>query len=105
MALSMAMVEINRKVMEATDGLEDFDPDDKETAALMERQMSAMSGLRRLMDFGGPLDGSPQPFSGWKVKVDFEGVDTDGQGYHSEYWFILDKEAQCVVKSFEIPLP
>ena len=67
MALSMAMVEINRKVMEATDGLEDFDPDDKETAALMERQMSAMSGLRRLMDFGGPLDGSPQPFSGWKV--------------------------------------
>ena len=37
MALSMAMVKINRKVMEATDGLEDFDPDDKETAALMER--------------------------------------------------------------------
>lgn len=32
MALSMAMVEISRKVMEATDGLEDFDPDDKETA-------------------------------------------------------------------------
>ena len=105
MALSMAMVEINRKVMEATDGLEDFDPDDKETAALMERQMSAMSSLRRLMDFGSPLDGSPQPFSGWKVKIDFEGVDADGQGYHSEYWFILDKEAQCVVKSFEIPLP
>ena len=104
-ALSMAMVEINRKVMEATDGLEDFDPDDKDTAALMERQMSAMSSLRRLMDFSGPLDGSPQPFSGWKVKVDFEGVDADGQGYHSEYWFILDKEAQCVVKSFEIPLP
>ena len=47
MALSMAMVEINRKVMEATDGLEDFDPDDKETAALMERQMSAMSTRRR----------------------------------------------------------
>ena len=105
MALSMAMVEINRKVMEATDELEDFDPDDKETAALMERQMSAMSSLRRLMDFSGPLDGSPQPFSGWKVKVDFEGVDADGHGYHSEYWFILDKEAQCVVKSFEIPLP
>ena len=101
MALSMAMVEINRKVMEATDGLEDFDPDDKETAALMERQMSAMSSLRRLMDFGSPLDGSPQPFSGWKVKVDF----ADGHGYHSEYWFILDKDAQCVVKSFEIPLP
>lgn len=67
--------------------------------------MKAMSSLRRLMDFGSPLDGSPQPFSGWKIKVDFEGVDADGQGYHSEYWFILDKEAQCVVKSFEIPLP
>ena len=32
MALSMAMVEINRKVMDATDGLEDFNPDDKEMA-------------------------------------------------------------------------
>ena len=98
MALSLAMVEINRKVMDATDGLENFNPDDKETAALMERQMSAMSSLRRLMDFSSPLDGR-------KVKVDFEGVDADDQGYHSEYWFILDKEAQCVVKSFEIPLP
>lgn len=105
MALSLAMVEINRKVMDVTDGLENFNPDDKETAALMERQMSAMSSLRRLMDFSGPLDGSPQQFSGWKVKVDFEGMDADGRSYHSEYWFILDKEAQCVVKSFEIPLP
>ena len=105
MALSMAMVEINRKVMDATEGLENFNPDDKEMATLMERQMSAMSSLRRLMDFSSPLDGSPQPFSGWKVKVDFEGVDAYDQGYHSEYWFILDKEAQCVVKSFEIPLP
>ena len=36
MALSMAMVEINRKVMDATDGLENFNPDDKEMATLME---------------------------------------------------------------------
>ena len=86
-------------------GLENFNPDGKEMAALMERQMSAMSSLRRLMDFSGPLDGSPQQFSGWKVKVDIEGMDADGRSYHSEYWFILDKEAQCVVKSFEIPLP
>ena len=35
MALSLAMVEINRKVMDVTDGLENFNPDDKETAALM----------------------------------------------------------------------
>ena len=71
----------------------------------MALSMAAMSSLRRLMDFGSPLDGSPQPFSGWKVKVDFESVDADGRSYHSEYWFILDREAQCVVKSFEIPLP
>ncbi len=29
---------------------------------------------------------------------------SQGKPYHSEYWFILDKEAEFVVKSFEIPL-
>ena len=27
-----------------------------------------------------------------------------GKPYRSEYWFILDKDATCVVNSFEIPL-
>ena len=48
MALSMAMVKINRKVMEATDGLEDFDPDDKETAALMDSVPYSLHGMRHI---------------------------------------------------------
>ena len=45
-----------------------------------------------------------KPFSGWKVKIEYEATDSDGQPYRSEYWFIMDKEAQCVIRSFEIPL-
>ena len=43
-------------------------------------------------------------FNGWKVKIEFEAKDSGGKPYRSEYWFILDKEALCVVKSFEVPL-
>ena len=39
-----------------------------------------------------------------EVKIDFEAKTLKGKPYHSEYWFILDKEAEIVVKSFEIPL-
>ena len=38
------------------------------------------------------------------VKIEYEATDSDGQPYRSEYWFIMDKEAQCVIRSFEIPL-
>jgi hypothetical protein len=104
MAISMAMMKIGKKIMKETDSFSNFDASDRKTAALMERQMSAMSVLRSLNP-GVSRGKEKKDFSGWKVKIDFEGVDADGQGYHSEYWFILDKEAQCVVKSFEIPLP
>lgn len=45
-----------------------------------------------------------KPFTGWKVKIEYEATDSDEQPYRSEYWFIMDKEAQCVIRSFEIPL-
>ena len=48
MSISMAMMKINEKVMKLTDGLENFNPDDKEIAGLMERQMEAMSVLRSI---------------------------------------------------------
>lgn len=103
MAISMAMMKISKKIMKETDSFKNFDASGRKTAALMERQMSAMSVLRSLNP-GVSTGKEKKDFSGWKVKIDFEGADADGQGYHSEYWFILDKEAQCVVKSFEIPL-
>ena len=102
MSISMAMMKINEKVMNLTDGLENFNPDDKEISVLMERQIEAMSVLRSLTPQVN--DGVTKSFTGWKVKIEYEGIDSGGKSYHSEYWFILDKKAQCVIKSFEIPL-
>ena len=102
MSISMAMMKINEKVMQLTDGLENFHPDDKEIAGLMERHMEVMAVLRSITP---QANGNvTKPFSGWKVKIEYEAESADGSPYRSEYWFILDKEAVCVVKSFEIPL-
>ena len=69
----------------------------------MERQMSAMSVLRSLLpDVSAGKE--KKDFSGWKVKIEYEAQDGSGNPYRSEYWFILDRDATCVVKSFEIPL-
>ncbi|WP_418944893.1 hypothetical protein [Phocaeicola plebeius] len=108
-ALSIAIMKISHRFMEDTD----FDNPDAESHMMsgqMKRQMDAMTALRSLMVSGElkPIgDESSQerkPFSGWKVKIEYEATDSDGQSYRSEYWFIMDKEAQCVIRSFEIPL-
>ena len=109
MALSVAIMKISRKFMEDTD----FDNPDAESHMMsgqMKRQMDAMTALRSLMVSGELKPASDEarqerkPFSGWKVKIEYEATDSDGQPYRSEYWFIMDKEAQCVIRSFEIPL-
>ena len=109
MALSVAMMKISRRFMEDTD----FDNPDSECHGMseqMKRQMDAMTALRSLMVTGELKPAGDEaiqerkPFSGWKVKIEYEATDSDGQPYRSEYWFILDKEAQCVIRSFEIPL-
>lgn len=57
-----------------------------------------------MLESGKSDTGKAKLFNGWKVKIEFEAKATEGTPYRSEYWFILDKEANCVVKSFEIPL-
>ena len=109
MALSVAMMKISRRFMEDTD----FDNPDSECHGIsgqMKRQMDAMTALRSLMvteelkPTGDEARQERKPFNGWKVKIEYEATDSDGQPYRSEYWFIMDKEAQCVIRSFEIPL-
>ena len=109
MALSVAMMKISRSFMEDTD----FDNPDSEIHGMsgkMKRQMDAMTALRSLMvteelkPAGDEVGQERKSFSGWKVKIEYEATDSDGQPYRSEYWFIMDKEAQCVIRSFEIPL-
>ena len=93
MALSVAMMKISHRFMEDVD----FDNPDSEC--------HGMSGqMKRLKPAGGEAIQERKPFSGWKVKIEYEATDSDGQPYRSEYWFIMDKEAQCVIRSFEIPL-
>lgn len=104
MNIAMAMFKINEKIMTDTDNMENFNFEDPSLSALMERQMSALSALRSIVSFRNPDDKERKPFNGWKVKIEYEARNEDGNPYCSEYWFILDKEATCVVNSFEIPL-
>ena len=104
MNIAMAMLKINQKVMAETDDMENIDLESREMTELMERQMSALSVLRSLVRFDDLEKKEQKPFNGWKVKIEYETQSESGRPYRSEYWFILDKDATCVVNSFEIPL-
>lgn len=103
MAIAMSMMKINEKVMSRTDDLSEIDFEDSELTELVERQMSAMSAIRSLVSLDSGAD-RPRPFNGWKVKIEYEAKTAGGSSYRSEYWFILDRDARCVVNSFEIPI-
>lgn len=103
-AIAASMMKISSRVMERTDNMENIDFEDAELAGLMERQMSAMAALRSLTGMAPDDSRKPKPFTGWKVKVEYEAKTVNGKPYHSEYWFIVDRNADCVIKSFEIPL-
>lgn len=109
-ALSMHLMQYGHKLMEETDYFQNIDKDDTAMSDQVTRQLDAMTTLRALIAYGELEGANPQkakekkPFNGWKVKIDFEAKTLKGKPYHSEYWFILDKEAEFVVKSFEIPL-
>lgn len=105
MNLALAMLKVNRKVMEETGNLEDVDTPSKEVTSLMERQMSAVSALRSVSPFSTDRPSNEKKeFSGWKVKVEYTAKSSQGVPYHSEFWCIIDKEAEVVINSFEIPI-
>ncbi len=103
MAIAMSMMKINEKVMSQTGDLSEIDLENSGLTSLVERQMSAMSAIRSFVWLGSDAD-KLRPFNGWKVKIEYEAKTANGSPYRSEYWFILDKEARCVVNSFEIPI-
>lgn len=109
-ALSMHLMQYGHKLMEETDYFQNLDKDDAAMSDQVTRQLDAMTTLRALIAYGEMKEAKvgkekvAKPFNGWKVKIDFEAKTLKGKPYHSEYWFILDKEAEIVVKSFEIPL-
>ena len=69
MSLSVLMMKINEKVMKETNGLEDFDPEDKDMVELMERQMTTMSVPRSLVTFGVPEDKAKKPSTVGKSRL------------------------------------
>lgn len=102
--ITMAMMKVGETLMDRTENLEKIDFTDSDMSELMERQMSCMSAIRGLVGSDNLSETKKQPFSGWKIKIEYEATSRKGSPYRSEYWFILDKEAKCVIKSFEIPL-
>ncbi|NPD83012.1 hypothetical protein HPS57_13665 [Prevotella sp. PINT] len=105
MALSVTLMKLGQEMMKE-DCLENIGTDLEhwEIPGQMKQRMEAMTALRELVGTGMLESNKPKPFNGWKVKIEYEAKATDGNPYRSEYWCILDKKANCVVKSFEIPL-
>lgn len=98
------MMKVGDSISRRTDNLEDLDYSDPHLSDLMNRQMAAMSVVRSYINFpDGKKDGKDD-FSGWKVKIDYDAKNKDGIGYRAEYWAILDKSGNHVVKSFELPI-
>ncbi|EJX03937.1 hypothetical protein EVA_07955 [gut metagenome] len=111
-ALSMHLMKYGQKLMEETDYLQKPGREADGIREQLTRQLDAMTTLRTLIAYENRTEAKSEkgkgktakPFNGWKVKIDFEAKTPQGKPYHSEYWFILDKKAEIVVKLFEIPL-
>lgn len=91
----------NKLIMGNAKSIEDVDFSDSARSALMERQIEATDKIRPLLFSQNRSDGQ---FTGWKIKIEYEAVDESNRPYHSEYWFILDRNAKHILHSFEIPL-
>lgn len=110
MALSVTLMKLSQEMMK-DNSLENIGTDLEhwEMPKQVKQRLEAMTALRELLGTGmlhsEAIHGDKaKPFNGWKVKIEYEAKTADGNPCHSEYWCILDKEANCVVKSFEIPL-
>lgn len=95
------MKAVTDSIMKRTSDMTKFNPDDYYVISLADRQMKATSEIRDLL-FQSTKKG---PFSGWKVKIDYEAVDHDGVRYRSERWTFINKEGDNVLRTFDIPIP
>lgn len=106
-SLSNHLFQISTNILEETDYFQDFPK--IENNEVLRRALDAVTTLRALIAYNeiehnqDKKGKRAKPFSGWKVKIDFKAKTLEGKQYRSQYWFILDKKAQCVIKSFEIP--
>lgn len=103
MNLTLTMLKVNEYLMTKTEDLDQMDLNDASLNDLMTRQMSASNMIRSLMH-SGIIRRKGNPFTGYKVKIEYEGVSGFGNKFHAEYWFIIDRSGRHVINSFEIPV-
>lgn len=94
--IAMILMKAGQKLMP-----DSLDFDDPRFSELVDRQMKASTVLRTLMTPNEPT----QNHTGWRVKIEYKARTKSDMPYHAEMWFILDKDADCVLNTFEIPLP
>lgn len=95
------MGKVTKQLMQKTQSYEDFNKLDPYTMSLARRQMAAATEVQNMIFKNTPKG----EWSGWKVKIDYEGVDRNGIKYRAERWVFIDKTGKNVIKTFEIPLP
>lgn len=100
-SLAGLMKQVTEVIMERTNGMTEFNPEDRYVMDLAERQMRAMAELRGMV-FKTGVKGR---WSGWKLRVDYETDGGDGVKRRAERWFFFDKDCKTILKSFELPLP
>jgi hypothetical protein len=100
-SVTALMQSVTAVIMERTNNMTAFNPDDHYVMSLAERQMKANADLRQML-FDCDKKGE---WSGWKVKIDYEVHNGHEQNYRAERWFFLDKEGSVIFKTMEFPLP
>lgn len=87
-------------IMKETDNMEKFDPENLYVIKLADRQMQATTELRNIFS-----NRNKEPFSGWKMKIDYSYTDGEKTPIKAERWFFFDRKGQSIYKTMEIPLP
>lgn len=100
-SVTALMQSVTAVIMERTNNMTAFNPDDHYVMSLAERQMKAMADLRTMVY----KTNEKGEWSGWKVRVDYEAKDKYGETYRAERWLFFDKDGNTIHKSFELPLP
>ena len=100
-AITAIMQSVTALIMDRTDNMTAFNPDDHYVMSLAERQMKAMADLRTMVY----KTNEKGEWSGWKLRVDYKAKDKYGNTYRAERWLFFDKDGKAIHKSFELPLP
>ena len=100
-SLASLMKQVTEVIMERTNGMTVFNPDDRYVMDLAERQMHAMTELRGMVY----KTNEKREWSGWKLRIDYETSGSDGLKRRTERWFFFDKDCKTILRSFELPLP